>query len=57
MALKAYEVPNGNGGTTTLLLSDEDAKARGLTGGKARATSSAPDPAVVKSKVRTAANK
>lgn len=56
MALKAYEVPNGNGGTTTLLLSEEDAKARGLTGGKARSTTtSSGEP--VKSKLRTASNK
>lgn len=35
MANKEYTITAENGIETTVLLSDEDAKARGLTGGKA----------------------
>lgn len=34
MANKEYTIQVGDGMETTVLLSDEDAKARGLTGGK-----------------------
>lgn len=58
MALKPYEIPNGIGGTTTVLLSDADAKARGLTGAgkQASPTDEASEPATG-TKARTAANK
>ena len=62
MPLKEYEIPNGAGGTTTFLLSEEDAKARGLIGGVSRsAKPEEPDTVAVeipvKSKVRSTRNK
>lgn len=54
MSLKKYNVTTPEGYRTTLLLSDEDAKAQGLLKDKPAEKKAAPKPA---NKARTAANK